>query len=328
MSIKKIHAYSIGNEDVECYVSVMSAKDIYNISTVSRIDASDRGYQRLLIEKRAKDIAEYLDNGNIIPGSIILSAQHGSSCSYDSPSKELTIDTTNKPLFVIDGQHRLYGANLCQRNIELPVCIFVGLDLKQEVQYFLDINSYQKGVPRTLRIELLKFLSEPDSIDAIRVKLFKELGEDADSPLFNKVSAAVSVPGKISHVPFEKAITPILDGKHLKPFDYEKKKKLLKNYLMAIESVLIDIDGDTKRLTQSAFFEAIFRVFDDVASYSMTFFKNYTPDSLTSILSGLRPLDFERHSGSNQQTINALIDEMRSLLENHCSRYETPNDLL
>ena len=324
-----IRAVNIGNDDIGCYVSVMSAKQIYAMSTVVRIkDDPDNGYQRLLVEKRARDISEYLDNGNIIPGSIILSAQAGTDFSYKADEDMLEIDTSSCPLFVIDGQHRLYGANMSKQDVKLPVCIFTGLNLKQEVQYFLDINSYQKGVPRTLRIELLKFLSEPDSIDAVRVKLFQELGEETDSPLFNKTSAAVSVQGKISHVPFEKAINPILEGKHLKPFTYEQKKQLIKNYLSAVERVLLDIDGNSSKLTQSAFFEAIFKVFDEACSFSLTFFKNYTSVSLQSILSGIKTIDFERHSGSNQQTINNMADEMKSLLENHCSRFDMPNDLL
>lgn len=329
MTTTTITAFNIGNADVGCYVSVMSAKEIYAMSTVVRIeDDPDRGYQRLLIEKRAKDIAEYLDSGNIIPGSIILSAQSGTNCNFNESTQKLSIDTTKSSLFVIDGQHRLYGANMSSRDIKLPVCIFTGLNLKQEVQYFLDINSYQKGVPRTLRIELLKFLSEPDSTDAVRVKLFQELGEEADSPLYNKTSAAVSVQGKISHVPFEKAINPILEGKHLKPFTYDQKKQLIKNYLTAVENVLVDIDGNAKKLTQSAFFEAAFKVFDDVCSFSLTFFKNYTAISLQTIFSGIKSIDFDRHSGSNQQAINNMAEEMKSLLESHCSRFDMPNDLL
>ena len=78
---------------------------------------------------------------------------------------QLELEPNSSSLFVIDGQHRLWGASKCEQEIYLPVCIFTNLELKQEVQYFLDINSNQKGVPKTLRIELLKFLSEPDSLN-------------------------------------------------------------------------------------------------------------------------------------------------------------------
>ena len=77
-----------------CYVTVMEASKIFNISKVSRVDQdSEKGYQRVLSEKRANDIAQYLNDGNIIPGSIILSAQEGFHVSYNKQSMQLEFRT-------------------------------------------------------------------------------------------------------------------------------------------------------------------------------------------------------------------------------------------
>lgn len=321
--------WNIGTEDTQCYVTVMKSKDIFDISEVSRVDSDPKeGYQRLLNKKRADDIAKYLTDGNIIPGSIILSAQEGCSIGYDEATNKISIDTKNGGLFVIDGQHRLYGASLCESDILLPVCIFVGLDLKQEVQYFLDINSNQKGVPKTLRIELLKFLSEPESPEAVLIKLFKDLGEDFDSPLFGKTSATTSVPGKISHVPFHNALGSLIEGKTLRKFDFEKKKTLIKNYLSAISETLIEMEGSDKRLTSSAFFQAIFSIFEDVCSYSLTYYRNYSPSSFEQVLQGIQKIDFDKHSGSNQQTIGQMANELQTLIDIHSATLDEPNDLL
>jgi DGQHR domain-containing protein len=321
--------WNIGIDDTQCYVTVMKSKDIFEISEVSRVDTNPKdGYQRLLSRKRADDIAQYLSDGNIIPGSIILSAQEGCHINYDPSSNKITIDTTEAGLFVIDGQHRLYGASLCQSDILLPVCIFVGLELKQEVQYFLDINSNQKGVPKTLRIELLKFLSEPESAEAILIKLFKDLGDEIDSPLYSKTSATTSAPGKISHVPFQNALGSLIDGKTLRKFDYEKKKILIKNYLSAVSETLIKMERNDKRLTSSAFFQAIFKVFEDVCSSSLTYYKNYQQSSFKYILEGIQKIDFDKHSGSNQQTINQMAIELQTLLDIHSITLDEPNDLL
>lgn len=325
----KILGWNIGTGDTKCYVSVMKAKEIFDISHVSRVDDDPKnGYQRLLNKKRADDIASYLDDGNIIPGSIILSAQDNSSVTYDKEKNEITIDTATSKLFVIDGQHRLYGASLSEVEVILPVCIFVGLEVKQEVQYFLDINSNQKGVPKTLRIELLRFLSEPESNDALLIKLFKELGEDFDSSLFGRTSATSSVPGKVSHVPFQSALTPLIDGKTLRRFEYNDKKILIKNFLSAVSKLLTEIEGNDKRLTTSAFFQAIFKTFEDVCSYCLAYFKNYQESSFENILRGISRLDFEKHSGSNQQTISQMASEMLTLLEIHVSTLDAPSDLL
>jgi len=325
----ELTGWDIGANDTHCYVTVMNAKKIFDISTVSRVDDNPKdGYQRLLNEKRAKDIAAYLDDGNIIPGSIILSAQNGCSVTFDDNTKLINIDTKDGELFVIDGQHRLYGASMCEKDVLLPVCIFVELDLKQEVQYFLDINSNQKGVPKTLRIELLKFLSEPESKDAVLIQLFKDLGESIISPLYGKTSATTSVPGKISHVPFRNALEPLIEGKTIRGFDYERKKVLIINYLNAVETTLKLMDGGGRKLTSSAFFQAIFKIFEEVCSYSLTYFKNYKQESFEKVLYGIAKLDFEKHSGSNQQTIKQMSDEMLTLLDIHMNTLDAPSDLL
>lgn len=321
--------WNIGTEDTQCYVTVMKAKNIFEISKVSRVDSNPKeGYQRLLNKKRAEDIAQYLSDGNIIPGAIILSAQKGCNVDYDEPTNKISIDNTEGGLFVIDGQHRLYGASLCESDILLPVCIFSGLDLKQEVQYFLDINSNQKGVPKTLRIELLKFLSEPESVEAVLIQLFKDLGEELDSPLYGKTSATTSAPRKISHVPFQSALESLIDGKTLRKFDYEKKKTLIKNYLLAVSEVLNQMEGNDKRITSSAFFQAIFKIFEEVCSYSLMYYRNYQQSSFEKIMEGIQKIDFDKHSGSNQQTINQMANELQTLIEIHSTTLEEPNDLL
>jgi DNA sulfur modification protein DndB len=323
-------AFSIGKDDIECYVTVMSAKEMVKIATVSRIDEdAEKGYQRHLDQKRVKEITSYINDGNIIPGSIILSVQKGCSKRYDEENGKLHVTLSeNNLLFVIDGQHRLYGASLCEQDVILPVCIFTGLDIKQEIQYFLDINSYQRGVTKTLRIELLKFLAEPDSRDDIRNRLFKELNTDLNSPLYNRMSPTISMEGKLTHVPFQEAIDPLLNGNILKQFNYEGKKTLIVNYLLAVESTLKRMEGNSNRITNSIFFQAIFKIFDEVCSLSLTHYKNYKEESFTEILDAITRLDFTRHTGSNNQVKNAMIKEMKDLLAIKSNTLGVPDDLL
>lgn len=327
MEEKVFEAFNISNnEDIDCYLTVIKAKEIQSLATVLRATSED-GYQRLLSQPRVKDITKYLDDGNIIPGSIILSAQKGSEIRFDKEEKRLHLKNSDKKLFIIDGQHRVYGAAACQNDISLPVCIFNNLTLQQEVQYFLDINSNQKGVPKTLRIELMKFLSEPDSKDAIRIQLFKDLSQEINSPLYLKTSSNTSVTGKITHVPFQAALDPILDNNILKSMDYEKKKTLISNYLNAVERVL-DLMDQKKKLLNAAFFQAIFKVFDQVCSLSLIHYQNYREDSLYNILLGIKTIDFEKHNGSNLQAITNMASELSELLNITSAKLNTPNDLL
>ncbi len=323
-------AFFIGNANVEVYLTAMTAREIFSVSKVSRVDENrEHGYQRHLNENRARSIAEYLDSGNVIPGAIILSAQEGTHVTFDQESGKLSLDLGNSALFVIDGQHRLYGSHMAESNVILPVCIFNGLDQRAEVQYFIDINSTQKGVPKTLRIELMKFLSdEEDSLDTIRSRLFQDLGESPDSPLFDRTSAIASARGKVSLVPFKEALDPHLVGDILSQFSFADKKKLIINYLSAAKAVLEDIEGNDDRLTTSAFFQALFKVFEKVCRMALMHYKNYSTYSMKQVLDGIKHIDFSRHSGSNQAAINEMAREFSDLLDIHGRKLGDPTDLL
>lgn len=327
MTTETFPAFDLSNGDVKYYLTVMTAKQIFQFSKVSRVDEDPQlGYQRFLSERRAESIAEYLNAGNVIPGAIILSAQNEAELKFEND--KLSIRLIPGSFFVIDGQHRLYGSEKADADIKLPVCILDGLDHSAEVKYFIDINSTQKGVPKTLRIELMKFLSEPDSLDAIRNKLFNDLNENPESPLYDRMSATTSSPGKISHVPFQAAIDPLLKGDILGPFSYEDKRKLLINFISAVSVVLEKIEDNDNRLTTSAFFQAVFKVFDKACYLSMIHNKNYSFSSMVEILTGIVNIDFSKHSGSNQQSISDLAAELHTLLDLHSHKLGTPSGLL
>ena len=79
-----VPAIDISIDSKECYIAVMDAKDVFKHSIVSRAEEDKKGYQRLLGEKRAKDIAQYINDGGIIPGCIILSAQSNSNLTFSN----------------------------------------------------------------------------------------------------------------------------------------------------------------------------------------------------------------------------------------------------
>lgn len=319
-------AFSIGNENVELYLTVMKASEVFQVSKVSRVDEDPNvGYQRHLSEPRAKAIAEYLKAGNLIPGAVILSSQENAIINFDND--ELSIELIPNSLFVIDGQHRLYGSKLSEQDILLPVCIFKGLDHVNEVQYFIDINSTQKGVPKTLRIELMKFLAEDDSLDAIRARLFDELGSEVDSPLYGKLSPISSGRGKLSHVPFKDAIESLLNKQPLSRLNFDDKKKLIVNFLFATQGVLEEMEGDDRRLTSAVFFQAIFNNFEQVCSLSMIHNRSYSASSIKQIVEGIKNIDFSKFSGTNNETIKSMSLEIQSLLDIHSLKLGEIEDL-
>lgn len=149
-------AFDLSRNNVGFYLTAMTPEALFKLSRVERVSENpEEGFQRQLEEARANKIAKYFEQ-KIIPGAIILSAQPEAGISYNHSNEELTINEENGSLLVIDGQHRLFGAYKAQKaginDIKLPVCILTNLALVDEIEYFVDINSTQKGVPKTLKI--------------------------------------------------------------------------------------------------------------------------------------------------------------------------------
>ena len=307
----KIPAIDISLNGKECYISVIKAKDLYNNSIVSR--ASDNGYQRLLSERRARNIAEYLDNGNIIPGCIIISANNKANLKFEDSF--ITFDEHKDSYFIIDGQHRLFGSHYSKsEDINISIYIFNNLTIEEEVQYFLDVNSKQKGVPQTLSIELTKFLTDPGTKDDIRLKLFNALNNNQDSILFNRLTSTTTVTGKISHVPFKEAIDPILESDIMASLSYEQKYTLLNNFFSAIDTILIDAFGTSKYLTTTVTFNALFHNFITICNFALMK-GGYKIKNFIEIIEPIKEISFDEKKGTGKAANKALAEEMKILIE-------------
>lgn len=315
----KFQAFDLSRANTGFYLTAIEANTLFHLARVERVGTNpEEGFQRQLDTPRAKRISKYLES-RVVPGSIILSAQESIfQPTYDPASKELTLSDDPGSLLVIDGQHRLYGAYMAHQNgisnLLMPVCILTNLSLIDEVQYFIDINSTAKGVPKTLRIELTKFLVEQDSIDDLRLKLFRELNSEPDSVLCGKLSAEQKGPGYLSHVPFEVAINRALNSERMKELDYEKKKSLIKNYLAGIYNNLLEANLPQK-ITQSAFFQAIFRVFDKACETALLFRGNYKAESFEYVFEAIHRINFEYHTGTNDEAISNLEKDLIDKLD-------------
>lgn len=327
-----LNAFDLSREDVGLYLCAVRPSEIFPYCRVSRVDEDpELGFQRALDTHRVKRIAEYINEGKVVPGAVILSAQDTERVRFDSEAGTLTFPSEEGFFLVIDGQHRLYGSvraeNDFENDVVIPVCILSNLSHADEVQYFIDINGNQKGVSKTLRIELTKFLVEEESIDAIRLRLFDELNSDPESPLFGHLSATRRSVGYISHVPFKAALDRILGKDPLKKFAFEKKKKLINNYLSGIGANLDEVEQG-KRLFQSAFFQAIFRVFEKACEIALMYHRNYSEAAFTQMFRFLQDINFESHSGSNEEAVTNLAKEISLMLDVSLTTTEVAEELL
>jgi DGQHR domain-containing protein len=301
---------------VELYVSAVKAKQLFAISAVERAEENpDRGYQRFLNLKRAEDIAKYVDGGNLVPGAIILSAQENAAFTFDPATNFISFLANPRAFLVIDGQHRLYGAHLAQAEIKLPVSILVGLPFVEEARYFSDINTSQKGVPRTLQLAIQKFLTPADSVDQIRLRFFNALNTRPSSPLANRMSATRTVAGKLTLVPFKTAFDPLLKETLFQKLSSDDvREKMLINFLSATEEVLIGELGNSDKLSNAAFFQALFGALPVIMNQVATKHNNFKKESFSDVVKALSEIEWERFNGTNKKVISELTKHIVALV--------------
>ena len=109
---------------------------LWDLVRINRKDIDkDEGYQRALSLSRVKAIANYINQKNPIPNSILVSFNN--ECVKIAPdNKTIKIKETEDAGWVIDGQHRLAGAKESKIDIDLFVIAFIGLDITQQIQQF------------------------------------------------------------------------------------------------------------------------------------------------------------------------------------------------
>jgi DGQHR domain-containing protein len=168
-------------------------------------------YQRMLEKNRLKEIKKYVEDGGLFPNSLVLNLDSGKdSLRFDSITQKgkedygtkavlgiLHLPNRFKSAFIIDGQHRLYGFSDTKYidKATIPVIAFENLNEITQADMFVDINSKQKKVSANLLADLAadtKWGSNKASerLQALNSKIFSELGNKLDSPLYEKISAS------------------------------------------------------------------------------------------------------------------------------------------
>ena len=98
------------------YVFSLSASQLAHICFVSRRE-NHEGYQRFLDAKRAESIKRYIEAGGRLPNNIIVNFHQPEKVLYDVDTKSLVIPYESQSAWIIDGQHRLFGAVLLNQSV-------------------------------------------------------------------------------------------------------------------------------------------------------------------------------------------------------------------
>ena len=171
--------------------------------TASSGEAFDT-YQRLIKKNRLKEIRGFLENGGFFPNSVIINIVANKKLRFDQVDSLATSGSScigvlhlpkkYRSVFIIDGQHRLYGyGDTTQKHSEtIPVVAFEGIPAKDQTDMFVTINHKQKSVPKNLLMTLMsEFNWDSDdagrALAALKTKLVDLLNDDNASCLYRRV---------------------------------------------------------------------------------------------------------------------------------------------
>lgn len=287
---------------------------------VRRGEDPSAGFQRRLNQGRAEDIAKYLHEGaGSIPTNIVLSAQPDAGVEYNTRSKIISYQKSPGAFLVLDGQHRLWGYELCRQkygeDMRVPVSIYIGLSRAEEARLFIDINTTQVGVPSALLLDIKQVAEIENTSEQVLRALFDDLNSSDKSPLRKYLSPSQSVPGKISRVTFNKAMLPVMSSNIWINTPAKLRSQVFLNFLRAAHSVI----EDKTVFTRAAFFESICEVFDDVAQTSVAKHSDVKEVSLLEVLGPLRVVDFTSLTEKARPTKATYVDAIKNALKKSVS---------
>jgi DGQHR domain-containing protein len=203
----------------------------------TRKEDPKEGFQRVLDEKRAAEIAHYIDEGlGTIPNSIVLSAQPAADLRIIGRGKTLEFSDRPGAFLILDGQHRVFGFSKAKTSLRVPVVIYNGLSRKDETRLFIDINTKQRPVPSQLLLDIKRLAEIEDESETILREIFDRFHSSLDSPLSGLMAPFESEKNKITRVTFNSAIKPLLDL--FVDRDLNQIFDILNNYLIAISSAM------------------------------------------------------------------------------------------
>jgi DGQHR domain-containing protein len=257
-----------------------------NCTVDMRVEDPIKGFQRRLDQRRARDIAAYIDRGfGTIPGSIILSAQPAAEFAYTRTNRTISFKKHPRAFLILDGQHRVYGFHYSKNKLRVPVVIYNGLSKAEEVRLFRDINTNQKPVPNELLLDINRLADSETSEQAMLHDVYDLFNTETDSPLFGLMSPSEKREGKISRVTFNAALRAIFSA--VGDSDAQKAYEVLRNYLHAWHGGL-RARGFSDDITNPTLFRAIMLLFPFAAGRVYDRYQgNYTVENFEEVLSPL-----------------------------------------
>ena len=217
-----------------------------------RIDDPEEGFQRMVSERRARQIAlAVLDQGRTFPNALVL-ATDNERIGVDAGLVSIPDDAR---FLIVDGQHRLWAQNFSAYSASYACLIHSGLTVEKMANLFLEINDNQKRVPASLRWDLVRLVrpdNDPDAISA--VEIVRMLATEEGSPFFQRIDLtgeqSALIIKQASLAPEFKSL--VAGRSALRGLGFQQQYEVILEYSIAIK----EIDADDWGTPQSSFFKA------------------------------------------------------------------------
>jgi DGQHR domain-containing protein len=317
----------------EMAVFECKAKVLYQFVKINRREEKkDVGYQRALAMARVNEIARYVERSHALPTGIVLALDEDSS--VDLTKKTLTIPNRPDAGWVIDGQHRLAGANRASKDIHVPVIAFLKLSLEGQVEQFVTINQKQKGVPSSLYYELLPMLpgskSEREVLQLAAMDLAKALTSDEESPFFNKiVSTTAPRRGQLSLTNAIRKLAPhVKMTAALVHYAFDERKTIINNYYKALCNAFPEeYKSEESLFFRTLGFGALMNALPSFVHNAVSLYRGLRVVDFQKLFEQISDFDFAQYHGhgTGSAAENELATELVARLSNAVSKDAVPS---
>lgn len=253
-------------EEPKVYVAAIAGRWLLERTTPSwRIEDPEKGFQRVVREQRARQIAlAVLEQQRTFPGAIVLATD---KADFVVEGEQLEIPSRIKFL-VVDGQHRLWAQHFSQFEAVYACVIHMGLSEIQMARLFLEINDNQKRVPSSLRWDLVRLVRpEDDPFGIAAVEMTYLLATEQESPLFQRIDLT----GEQAEIQLKQgSIAPDIKqllGKRSPLYDlsFDEQYRIVLQYFIAIKDLDSDHWGDAEsRFYKARVLRALLRLLPDI----------------------------------------------------------------
>lgn len=322
VKVATVHVRGSNNEDDKKYINEVKEKLVGTI----RVESDEESIQRGAQLKRLKEIKEYLEDvEGFLPNSLIIAINN--KVIWDNGTKKQLYDTDGYELkkifddiyeltlysnmvdaFIVDGQHRLGAFAFTEDetidDYELPVTIFIEMEISLQAEVFGVVNSKQKPVNKSLLYDLRELSdNDDDSIKRCHA-IAKWFNENENSPFYNKIKMLGTGYGSLSQSAFIDELVKYVekrDGRYsyrsfLKDVDNKLIIKRLYDYFRAIKEIYgedVWDDTDNYVLTKTTGFGALMKAFYYIYIYMYVKDIKFTRSNFDSILKPIkRATDF------------------------------------